>query len=157
MAFASFPCAREERLNGSLGRKRHERRRVVTPLCRSCALLSLRIRSLLIPLNSGERFLVAFACPRRHKVSSITHISYCFHLCVAVGAPYTPPPPPRLLCVRQQISSEDLVEEAQDVANSFVLSPAMPFSESAVEETLKRLAGGAGPDTFSGLQVRSRP
>jgi hypothetical protein len=52
-----------------------------------------------------------------------------------------------------QMTPAEVAAEAQEVANMFVLSPAMPFSEQGVEETMTRLRGHPDKDTFTVLQV----
>jgi hypothetical protein len=52
-----------------------------------------------------------------------------------------------------QMTPAEVAAEAQEVANMFVLSPAMPFSEQGVEETMTRLRGHPDKDSFTVLQV----
>lgn len=51
------------------------------------------------------------------------------------------------------MTAAEMAEEAHEVANMFVLSPAMPFSEEGVKETVRRLELEPSSDTFSVLQV----
>lgn len=51
------------------------------------------------------------------------------------------------------MTAAEMAQEAHEVANMFVLSPAMPFSEEGVKETVRRLEGQPNADTFSVLQV----
>lgn len=53
-----------------------------------------------------------------------------------------------------QMSAAEVAAEAQEVANLFVISPAMPFSEHGVHETMTRLASHPNRETFTALQVR---